>query len=297
MEYVREIFVNLVKQGYLPEFFEYAFVINSLLASLIIAPILGGIGTMVLIKRMAFFSEAIGHAALTGISLGIIFGENIDRPYISLFAYCLIFSIIINYTRNRTKMGTDTLIGIFLSISISIGAILVIYVSSKASVDMLETILFGSILTVSDFDLFILFLSGIILFFIIYFTYNKIILSSFNPILAEVKGVNVILLDYIFIIIITIITVASVKIIGAALVEALLLIPASSAKNISKSLKSFVVYSIIFSLISCLLGIFIPLIFEISIPSGPAIILVSAIIFFITMIIKNISNKFKEGVY
>lgn len=296
MESIRMFFVSLVDSGYLPEFFRYAFVINSLIATLLIGPILGGIGTMVVIKKMAFFSESIGHAALAGISIGVLLGESYNSPYIMLFSYCIIFGIVINYTRNRTKMGTDTLIGIFLSISIAVGAILIIYISGKVNSHMLESVLFGSILTVSDLDLLVLLITSIILIFLVMFWYNKILLSSFNSNLATVKGINVIFLEYVFVLIITIITVASVKIIGAALVEALLLIPAAASKNLSRSISSFVSYSIVFSTLSCILGILLPLIFDLSVPSGPAIIIISAIIFFITMLIKNISSKFKEGV-
>lgn len=296
MESIRMFFVSLVDSGYLPEFFRYAFVINSLIATLLIGPILGGIGTMVVIKKMAFFSESIGHAALAGISIGVLLGESYNSPYIMLFSYCIIFGIVINYTRNRTKMGTDTLIGIFLSISIAVGAILIIYISGKVNSHMLESVLFGSILTVSDLDLLVLLITSIILIFLVIFWYNKILLSSFNSNLATVKGINVIFLEYVFVLIITIITVASVKIIGAALVEALLLIPAAASKNLSRSISSFVSYSIVFSTLSCILGILLPLIFDLSVPSGPAIIIISAIIFFITMLIKNISYKFKEGV-
>lgn len=295
METIRIFFASLVDSGYLPEFFRYAFVINSIVATLLIGPILGGIGTMVVVKKMAFFSEAIGHAALAGISIGILLGESYNSPYIMLFSYCIIFGIVINYTKNRTKMGTDTLIGIFLSISIAVGAMLIIYISGMVNSHMLESVLFGSILTVSDLDLLVLLITSIILIILVILWYNQILLSSFNKNIATVKGVNVAFLEYIFVLIITIITVASVKIIGAALVEALLLIPAASSKNLSKSVRSFVVYSIGFSTISCLLGVLLPLIFDLSIPSGPAIILISATIFFITIIIKNISNKFKEG--
>ena len=243
---------------------------------------------MVIIKKMAFFSEAIGHAALAGIAIGILLGEPYESPYIMLFSYCIIFAIIINYTRNRTYMGTDTLIGIFLSVSIALGAILIIYISGKVNSHMLESVLFGSILTVSDLDLFVLVLVNIILIGLVMLWYNKILFSSFNKNISMVRGVNVIFLDYVFILIITIVTVASVKIIGASLVEALLLIPAASARNISRNIKSFMSYSILFSTMSCLLGILLPLIFEVSIPSGPAVIIVSAIIFFVTIAIKNL---------
>ena len=138
MEFLRLYFVDLVNSGILPDFFKYGFVINSIIASFLIGPILGGIGTMVIIKKMAFFSEAIGHAALAGIAIGVLLGESYDSPYIMLFGYCIIFAIIINYTRNRTYMGTDTLIGIFLSLSIAIGAILIIYISGKVNSHMLD---------------------------------------------------------------------------------------------------------------------------------------------------------------
>lgn len=290
MEIIRSIFQNLVNSGYLPEFFAYSFVINSIIASFLIGPVLGGIGTMVVTKKMAFFSEAIGHAALTGISLGILLGEPSHSPYIMLFTYCIIFGIIINYTKNRTEMGTDTLIGIFLSVSIAIGASLMIAISSKVNSHMLESVLFGSILTVSDLDLLVLLITSIILFFLIYKWYNKILLISFNKKIAIVKNVNVVFLDYVFMFIITIITVASIKIVGAVLVEALLLIPAASAKNIAKGIKSFMLYSIIFSSLSSLLGIFMPLVFNLSIPSGPSIIMVAATIFLITLILKNLKR-------
>ncbi|CAM3111560.1 metal ABC transporter permease [Streptobacillus felis] len=295
MEAIRLFFAELANSGILPEFFAYGFVVNSLIAALLIGPVLGGVGTMVVIKKMAFFSESIGHAAIAGISIGILLGEPYHSPYIMLFSYCIIFGLVINYTRNRTKMGTDTLIGIFLSISIALGAILLIYISSKVNSHMLETVLFGSILTVSDMDLLVLLITNIILIILIMFWNNKILLSSFNKNIAIVKNVKVVFLEYVFILIITIITVASVKIIGAALVEALFLIPAASSKNIAKSMKGFVSYSVFFSTISCILGIIVPLLFSLSLPSGPAIILVSATIFFITVLIKNIAKKYIDG--
>lgn len=156
---------------------------------------------------------------------------------------------------------------------------------------MLESVLFGSILTVSDRDITVLFFSTILLMIIVIPNFNKMLLSSFNTNVAVVKGVRVKLLEYLFILLITLVTVSSIKIIGASLVEALFLIPAASAKNLSRSIKSFFFYSIFFALISCILGILLPLYFDVTIPSGGSIILVAAIIFFITVIIKNIKRS------
>jgi zinc transport system permease protein len=121
------------------------------------------------------------------------------------------------------------------------------------------------------------------------------LLATFNPHLARVRGVKVKLLDYLFIVMITVLTVASVKIIGAVLVEALLLIPAAAARNLSRSIRGFFLYSMLFSTLSCLIGIIVPLEYEIPIPSGGAIILVAATFFVVTTIIKTVAKSFSEA--
>lgn len=294
-ELLRNFLINLAEQGKIPDSFKYGFVINAIICALLIGPILGAIGTMVVAKKMAFFSEAVGHAAMTGIAIGVILGEPFNAPYISLFTYCILFGLLINYTKNRTKMSSDTLIGVFLAMSIALGGSLLIYVSGRVNAHALESILFGSILTVNDTDIYILIVVSTIIILLLIPFLNKMLLASFNPSLAAVRGVNVKLIEYVFIVIVTVITIASVKIIGSILVEALLLIPAASAKNLSKSIKSFVSYSIIFSLISCLLGIYLPIHFNISIPSGGAIILIASTIFLITILAKMLFKKFAEG--
>ncbi|MEL3906811.1 MAG: metal ABC transporter permease [Treponema sp.] len=293
LEAVRSSLAALAVQGSIPHVFSYAFFVNSLLASLIISPVLGGIGTMIVIKRMAFFSNAIGNAALTGIAAGILLGEPFTAPYISLFSFCILFGIIMNYTKNNTKMNSDTITGVFLSISLGCGSALLLFVVTKVNAHILDGILFGSILTIDDLDLLILLITAVICCSIGIPLFNKMLAASFNPALAQVRGINVILLDYLFVIVITLITVASVKIIGAILVEALLLIPASSARNIAKSLESFFMYSVLFSVASCTAGVLIPILFEIPVPSGSAVILVASGIFIITTSIRILSAHCK----
>lgn len=292
LEPLKNWIFSLVESGHLPSLFGYSFIINALIASFIISPVLGGIGTMVVVKRMAFFSESIGHAALTGIAVGVLIGEPVSAPYVSLFSFCILFALVMNYTKNKTKMSTDTIIGVFLSISLAFGSAILLFVVSKVNVHILESVLFGSILTISDFDLLILLIIAIICSVVGVRLFNKSLLSSFNPALAKVRGINVKFLDYLFVLIVTLITVASVKIIGAVLVEALLLIPASSARNLAKSMKSFFFYSILFSFVSCVAGVILPMALDLTVPSGSAIILFAAVIFLISVVIKVVSKKF-----
>lgn len=265
--------------GYLPEALAYGFVINALLAGLMIGPVLGGLGTLVVVKRFAFFSEAVGHAALTGVAIGILLGEPYTGPYGSLFGYCLLFGILLNFLRNRTGLSPDTLIGVFLSVSLALGASLLLMLAGKINVHILENVLFGSVLTVSAQDLVVLGIVATLVMALALPLYNRIMLASFNPQLAAVRGVAVKTLDYVFVVLVTLVTVASVKVIGAILVGALLVIPAAAARLVSQSLKGFFFLSVIIATLSTLLGILLPIAFDLPVPSGAAIILVAGVCF------------------
>jgi zinc transport system permease protein len=293
--FMREHITNLSYDGYLPIPLAYEFVINALFCALIIGPLLGCVGTMVVAKRMAFFSQAIGNAALTGVAIGVLIGESYTAPYISMFSFCLVFAILLNYTKGRTKMSSDTLIGVFLSISLAVGASLLLFISAKVNTHILESVMFGSILTVNDLDMNVLIVVTIITAFVGLPLYNRMLMTSLNPSLAHVRGAHVQMTEYIFVVLVTIITVACVKIIGAVLVEALLLIPAAAARNLSRSLRSFVYTTIAISTLSCIGGIMIPMQFDLPLPSGGAIVLVAAVFFIITTILRNVLPGFKEA--
>lgn len=278
-EAFRQLVQDWASAGYLPEALAYGFVINALLAGLMIGPVLGGLGTLVVVKRFAFFSEAVGHAALTGVAIGILLGEPYTGPYGSLFGYCLLFGILLNYLRNRTGLSPDTLIGVFLSVSLALGASLLLMLAGKINVHILENVLFGSVLTVSAHDLLVLGIVAVLVLSLALPLYNRIMLASFNPQLAAVRGVAVKTLDYLFVVLVTLVTVASVKVIGAILVGALLVIPAAASRLVSQSLKGFFFLSVLIATLSTLLGILLPIVLDLPVPSGAAIILVAGLCF------------------
>jgi zinc transport system permease protein len=265
--------------GYLPSSLGYGFAVNALLAGLIAGPVLGGLGTLVVVKRHAFFSEAVGHAALTGVAIGILLGEPYTGPYGALFGYCLIFGIALNYLRNRTGLSADTLIGVFLSMSLALGAAILLVLAGRINIHILENVLFGSILTVSGTDIAILAVVGAFVVIVTAVFFNRFMLASFNPALAAVRGVPVKALDYVFVMLVTVVTVASVKIIGAILVGALLVIPAAATRTVATSLKGFVAASVVFALVATLAGILIPMQLDLPVPSGAAIILCAGMLF------------------
>jgi zinc transport system permease protein len=291
----RQFIIGLADAGTIHYTFSFAFVVNGFLCALVIGPLLGGIGTMVVAKRMAFFSQAVGNAALTGVAIGVIIGESYTAPYVSMFSFCLLFALFLNFTKNHTKMSSDTLIGVFLSISLAIGATVLLWVSAKVNTHILDTVMFGSILTVDDTDMTVLLATAVLTVATALPLYNRMLLASLNPSLAHVRGVRVHFLEYVFVLLVTILTVACVKIVGAVLVEALLLIPAAAARNLTRSMRGFVLTSIAFSTVSCLVGVYAPLRYDLPLPSGGAIILTAALLFVATLAIRMSVPRYREA--
>ncbi len=294
-EWLRMTVQNLAYEGVLPLSFQYGFVINALLCALFIGPVLGGVGTMVVTKRMAFFSQAVGNAAMTGVAIGVLLGESYTEPYISTFSFCILFGLVLNYTKGRTAISADTLIGVFLSISLAVGASLLLFVSARVNTHILEAVLFGSVLTVSDTDINVLLVVTIAVLAVGVPLFNRLLLSSLNPSLADVRGVPVRVLEYVFVLMITILTVACLKIVGAVLVEALLLIPAAAARNVIRSMRGFVFLSMGISTVSCIAGVLLPMQFDLPLPSGGAIIMIAASFFLLTTLIRVTTSRFREA--
>lgn len=287
MDALRELVFGLQQAGYLPEMFRYAFLTNALVAALIVGPLLGALGPLVVVKRLAFFSEAVGHGALTGVALGILLGEPATQPLAALFAFCVVFAILLHWIKSRTQIPYDALVGVFLAFAIALGASLLLYVAKKVNVHILENVLFGSILTVKDQDLLVMLLLAIVCIALMVFSGNRALTSSLAPDLARVRGIQVRFYDYVFVLLIALITVASVKIIGSILVGALLLVPAVSARMISRTGREFFWLSIVFSTLSCVLGILLPMAGALPIPSGAAIVLVACLGFILSLVIRR----------
>ena len=284
---------TLVDQGWLPEMFQYPFVTYALIAALLTGPLLGGLGTLVVVKRLAFFSEAVGHGALTGIAIGILLGEPATQPVAGLFSFCLSFALLLHWIKSRTQVPYDALVGVFLAFAIALGAALLLYVAKKVNVHILENVLFGSILTVTQTDLLILAVISFISLLLALRYANQALMAALQPELARVQGVggrkvNVTLLDYAFVLLIALITVAAVKIIGAVLVGALLLIPATTARLISKDLKQFFALTLLISTGCCVAGVVVPMALELPIPSGAAIVLLASSLFLGTVLLNQL---------
>lgn len=280
-----------VEQGWLPEMFAYEFLVNALFASLMIGPLLGLLGTLVVVKRLAFLSEAVGHSVLTGVSIGILLGEPVDSPLISLFSFSILFALLLQWIKGRSTIPYDALIGVFLSFALAMGAALLLYVAKHINAHLIEQVMFGSILVTATDDLLMLIIICVLVGLLALRFGNQAYLVAISPDVAHSQRVNTKAHDYAFVIMIALITVASVKIIGAVLVGALLLIPAASARLVASNLKQLMILSVMFASTASVLGVLIPMYLQWPVSAGPAITLFACAWFLLSLLYRQLIQK------
>ncbi len=289
MDLIYEVISGWAKAGYLPSIFEHTFMIRGLLAAIIIGPLLGAMGTVVVTKKLSFFTQTIGNAAMSGVAIGLLFGEPIEGTYAGLYGFCLIIALLMTFVKNRSRLSNDTIIGVVLAQVLGIGIIMMIVVTSQFNIHQVEGILFGSLITLNDVDLITLAAASLIVGILFAYNFNRVMLSGFNPILAKARGISPVFFEYVFVTLMTVVVVASLKLIGALLVLVLIVVPAAAAQNIVSNLRQFVWVSVVFSTISTTLGLLLSGLLPV--PSGAVIVLVSSILFYGSLLLKPILSK------
>ena len=255
------------------ELFQYKFIVNAILAAVFASISCGIIGTYIVTRRMVFLSGGITHASFGGIGIGYFLGFN---PIFSAAVFSIFSALGIEFLSKQTEIREDSAIGILWSFGMAIGIIFIAI--TPGYVPNLMTYLFGSILTVSELDVWLMFgLSLILMFFFIAF-YRLILFVSYDQEFARTHKVSVDFINYILISLVAITIVLNIKVVGIILLISLLTIPQSIANLFTKKFKNIILVSIVISLI----GVFTGLIFsyKINIPSGASIIF-SLVVYFV----------------
>lgn len=278
-----EVIYNLLEVILPFDFMQYTFMKNAFLAILLVSPIFAIIGTMIVNKKMAFFSDALGHSALTGIAIGMLLGmTNIN---ISMIIFAVIFALLLNFIKSKTTYGADTIISVFSSIAIALGLAML---AQSGSFNKYSSYLVGDILSISESEILYLFVAFILTFIFWFYLFNKINAVSLNSTLAKSKGINVKAMENIFAILIAIMVMISIRWVGILLINSLIILPAASSRNISMNMRTYHLFSILIALFSGVTGLIIS--YYTNIPTGPMIVIISGIIYFITFGIKKLGG-------
>jgi len=259
---------------------QYDFMKHALLGVMIITPLFGMLGTMIVNNRMAFFSDALGHSALTGIGIGILFG--IGNTNLSMILFAVVFALLLNQIKRRKTISTDTIISVFSSFSTALGLVML---SRGGNFSKYSALLVGDILSITPFEIFLLIIifGATLLFWFFYF--NKLHAISINETLAKSKGIQAAFIDNIFVVLIALIVMLSIKWVGILIINALLILPAASSRNISRNMREYHLFSVIISVISGIVGLILS--YYMNTATGPTIVIIASIFFFGTLSLKS----------
>ncbi|MCR5468939.1 MAG: metal ABC transporter permease [Lachnospiraceae bacterium] len=262
----------------LSEFFQYDFMKNVVLAILIITPLFALLGTMIVTRKMAFFSDALGHSALTGIAVGLVCG--VEDTDISMILFAIVFALLLNYISGKMASSTDTIISVFASCSTAIGLSIL---SKGGNFSKYSSLLVGDILSITTKEiLYLVVIFAVTLVFWI-FAYNFMEAAGISRTLAKSKGIPVTVIENIFAVLVACIVTLSIKWVGILLINALLILPAAAAKNISVNVRDYHLFALIFSVFSGLVGLFVS--YFTNVATGPMIVIVASAIYFVTFLL------------
>lgn len=255
----------------------YDFMRNALLAVVIITPLFGIMGTMIVNKKMAYFSDALGHSALTGIAVGVVCG--MKDTTISMVIFAIIFSLLLNKIGSLNTASTDTIISVFSSCSVAIGLAIL---SRGGNFGKYSSILVGDILSISHREIIYLILIFIVTILFWLISFNKLNAICIHQAVAKSKAIPVSLLNNLFAVLVALIVMLSIKWVGILIINALLILPAASSRNISENMREYHLFSIIFSLFSGILGLVVS--YYTNVATGPMIVIIASVIYFSTLI-------------
>jgi ABC-type Mn2+/Zn2+ transport system permease subunit len=268
---------------FLIEPLKYDFMVRALITAFLSGIMLSVLGSFTINKNMGFMADAMAHATLPIIAVGVFFGFSIS----SLGApAAIIIALLLGFIIKNTNIGEDTSIGIVFSSFFALGFVLISVLDVSIN---LEDLLFGQILAVSTLDVFIIFGLSIVVLITLFFFFKQILFYSFDPIGAQVRDLNVTFLNYLFLIILSLSIVGSLQTVGIVLVLSMLLIPAAAAKLVSQTFVKSIKISAFFGGVASVTGLYLSYYFNL--PSGPTMSLVASGIFVLSFLSKKLMSK------
>ncbi len=261
-------------------FWEYAFMRQALLAVLLIMPLFSLLGTMIVNNGMSFFSDALGHSALTGVGIGMMLGVGGDP--LPMIVFAVIFALLMNRVRHSRLGSTDTVIGVFSSCGVALGLVLL---SRGGSFQNYQSLLIGDILNITTDQLWVLGAALVITAVLWMLCFNRFLAVSISPTLAKSHGIAVWLYDRLFVVAVAVVVMLSIRFVGLLIINAMLILPAAAARNAARSMRSYHVLSLVFGLFAGLLGLVLS--FYNAVATGPMIVLCAAAVFFGTLMLSR----------
>ncbi len=265
-------------------FAEPLFMKRAILAMLLVAPAAAAVGVPLVHFRMAFFSDAIGHSAFTGVAIGVLLGVH---PLLTMVAFGLFVAWAITKVKGRTELSPDTVIGVFFSTVIALGVAVIS--AQKGLTRNLQAYLYGDLLAVSETELLwmaaLLFAVAAYLFL----AFNRIMLLGVQEGFAKSMGVPVRALEISFALVVALVVTTAIRAVGILLVTAMLVVPAAAARNVARGAVSAFWAAIAIAVVSGVSGIAAS--YYLDTATGATVVLFAAAFFAVTATLKGMFRR------
>lgn len=266
------------------EAFQYDFLQRAFYAGLIISVLAPLIGTFLVVRRLSFLADTLAHVSLLGIAIALILGLS---PIVGAVVVSLLAALGVERLRSGGHGMTEATLALFLSVSLAAAVVLVSF-ADISSVSLMSY-LFGSLATVSEIDLWFLFALAALAALFFFRSYKALFLSSLDEELAAVSGVPVRFVNVVFVSFAAFSAAASLRIVGALLLGALMVVPVLSALQFGRGFRGTLGLAISISVISFLVGFFLAYVFDL--PSGGTIVLSAGAIFILSLLLGKVLRR------
>ncbi|MFA9457300.1 metal ABC transporter permease [Halalkalibacter sp. AB-rgal2] len=256
---------------------KYQYLQNALLAGILVGIICGMVGCFIILRGMALMGDAISHAVLPGVVIAYLLGASF---FIGAMITGVLTAIAIGYVSQNSRIKHDSSIGIMFTAAFALGIVLITY-NRGSGVDLWH-ILFGNVLAVGTSDLWMTIGIGIAVIALILLFYKQLLISTFDPTMAQAIGLPTQLIHYLLMIILTLVTVASLQSVGIVLVVAMLITPGATAYLLTDRLPVMLGLASLFGVISAIVGVYGSFIYDVA--TGASIVLVASVLFVIAFL-------------
>jgi zinc transport system permease protein len=252
---------------------------NAFLAAIFISILCPLVGVFLVLKRYSMMGDTLAHSSFAGVAIGLVFGFN---PILSAFIFTSICGLLIEYLRDYYKKYAELILSIILTFSIGVGITLI---STGKAGGNVNTYLFGSILTVTKYDLMVMLILSVISIFTLYFLYNKLVYITFDEEGARVSGINYKFINYIFALLVGATISVSIRIMGILVMSSMIALPVATSLQFNKGFKDTLILSLCFGFLDIIVGLILS--YFINCAPGGTIALISVFVLLIVIFMKK----------
>ncbi len=261
---------------FIQDLFDYEFMRRAFITSVVVGIICGIIGSFIVLRGMALMGDAISHAVLPGVAISYMIGINY---FYGAAVVGILSALGIGIINQNSRVKSDASIGIVFSAAFALGIVLITI--AKSATDLTQ-ILFGNVLAVRPSDMWLTIVIGVIVLVAVFLFYKELLVSSFDETMAAAYGLKTRMIHYGIMVLLTLVTVASLRTVGVILVVSMLITPASTAYLLTNRLSTMIGLAAFFGALSSVIGLYISNMSDL--PSGPIIAMATTGIFILAFL-------------